>query len=165
MIFNIISVFKRLQTNLNSLIPNKFPNMMNLCNRDLRNKVKLSYLNKLTKIKYKIMSLRNRVTLIGYTGKEVEIVNFEKGKIAKVSLATNDYYTNAKGEKVEETQWHNLVANGKLADIMEKYVQKGKEISVEGKIVYKSYDDKDGNKRFITEIRVDELVLLGNRQG
>ncbi|KQS93327.1 single-stranded DNA-binding protein [Chryseobacterium sp. Leaf394] len=111
------------------------------------------------------MSLRNRVTLIGYTGKEVEIVNFEKGKIAKVSLATNDYYTNAKGEKVEETQWHNLVANGKLADIMEKYVQKGKEISVEGKIVYKSYDDKDGNKRFITEIRVDELVLLGNRQG
>ncbi|MBD8081882.1 single-stranded DNA-binding protein [Chryseobacterium caseinilyticum] len=111
------------------------------------------------------MSLRNRVTLIGYTGKEVEIVNFEKGKIAKVSLATNDYYTNAKGEKVEETQWHNLVANGKLADIMEKYVQKGKEISVEGKIVYKSYDDKDGNKRFITEIRIDELVLLGNRQG
>ena len=110
------------------------------------------------------MSLRNRVTLIGYTGKEVEIVNFEKGKIAKVSLATNDYYTNAKGEKVEETQWHNLVANGKLADIMEKYVQKGKEISVEGKIVYKSYDDKDGNKRFITEIRVDELVLLGTRQ-
>ncbi|WP_262147995.1 single-stranded DNA-binding protein [Chryseobacterium foetidum] len=111
------------------------------------------------------MSLRNRVTLIGYTGKEVEIVNFENGKIAKVSLATNDYYTNAKGEKVEETQWHNLVANGKLADIMEKYVQKGKEISVEGKIVYKSYDDKDGNKRFITEIRVDELVLLGHRQG
>lgn len=109
------------------------------------------------------MSLRNRVTLIGYTGKEVEIVNFENGKIAKVSLATNDYYTNAKGEKVEETQWHNLVANGKLADIMEKYVQKGKEISVEGKIVYKSYDDKDGNKRFITEIRVDELVLLGNK--
>ncbi|MEG0760383.1 single-strand binding protein [Chryseobacterium piscicola] len=111
------------------------------------------------------MSLRNRVTLIGYTGKEVEIVNFENGKIAKVSLATNDYYTNAKGEKVEETQWHNLVANGKIADIMEKYVQKGKEICVEGKIIYRSYDDKDGNKRFITEIRVDEVVLLGTRQG
>ena len=111
------------------------------------------------------MSLRNRVTLIGYTGKEVEIVNFENGKIAKVSLATNDYYTNAKGEKVEETQWHNLVSNGKIADIMEKYVQKGKEICVEGKIIYRSYDDKDGNKRFITEIRVDEVVLLGTRQG
>lgn len=85
------------------------------------------------------------------------------GKIAKVSLATNDYYTNAKGERVEETQWHNLVVNGKLADIMEKYVHKGKEISVEGKLMYRSYDDKDGNKRFITEIRVDELLLLGNK--
>jgi len=109
------------------------------------------------------MSLRNRVTLIGYTGKEVEIVNFENGKIAKVSLATNDYYTNAKGEKVEETQWHNLVVNGKLADIMEKYVQKGKEIAVQGKLVYRNYDDKDGNKRFITEIRVDDLQLLGSK--
>lgn len=107
------------------------------------------------------MSLRNKVTLIGHTGKEVEIVNFENGKIAKVTLATNDYYTNSLGEKVEETQWHNLVVNGKLADIMEKYVQKGKEIAVEGKIVYRTYDDKDGVKRYITEIRVDELVLLG----
>ena len=107
------------------------------------------------------MSLRNKVTLIGHTGKEVEIVNFENGKIAKVTLATNDYYTNSLGEKVEETQWHNLVVNGKLADIMEKYVQKGKEIAVEGKIVYRTYDDKDGVKRYITEIRVEELVLLG----
>ena len=107
------------------------------------------------------MSLRNKVTLIGHTGKEVEIVNFEKGKLAKVSIATNDYYTNSLGEKVEETQWHNLVFNGKLADIMEKYVQKGKEIAVEGKLVYRTYDDKDGQKRFFTEIRVEELVLLG----
>lgn len=107
------------------------------------------------------MSLRNKVTLIGHTGKEVEIVNFEKGKLAKVSLATNDYYTNSLGERVEETQWHNLVFNGKLADIMEKYVQKGKEIAVEGKLTYRTYDDKDGQKRFFTEIRVDELVLLG----
>ena len=107
------------------------------------------------------MSLRNKVTLIGHTGKEVEIVNFEKGKIAKVSLATNDYYTNSLGERVEETQWHNLVFNGKLADIMEKYVQKGKEIAVEGKLTYRTYDDKDGQKRFFTEIRVEELVLLG----
>ncbi|MGZ5264845.1 MAG: single-stranded DNA-binding protein, partial [Kaistella sp.] len=71
------------------------------------------------------MSLRNKVTLIGRTGKDVETVKFENGKIAKVSLATSDHYTNALGEKVEETQWHNLVANGKLADIMEKYVEKG----------------------------------------
>ena len=109
------------------------------------------------------MSLRNKVTLIGRTGKEVEIVNFENGKLAKVSLATSDYYTNAMGEKVEDTQWHNLVCNGKLADIMEKYVEKGKEIAVEGKIVYRNYDDKDGAKRYITEIRVEELVLLGGK--
>lgn len=109
------------------------------------------------------MSLRNKVTLIGHTGKEVEIVNFEKGKIAKVTLATNDYYTNSLGERVSETQWHNLVFNGKLADIMEKYVQKGKEIAVEGKLTYRAYDDKDGQKRFFTEIRVEELVLLGTK--
>ena len=109
------------------------------------------------------MSLRNKVTLIGHTGKEVEVVNFEKGKIAKVTLATNDYYTNSLGERVEETQWHNLVFNGKLADIMEKYVQKGKEIAVEGKLTYRTYDDKDGQKRFFTEIRVEELVLLGTK--
>ena len=109
------------------------------------------------------MSLRNKVTLIGHTGKEVEIVNFEKGKIAKVTLATNDYYSNSLGERVEETQWHNLVFNGKLADIMEKYVQKGKEIAVEGKLTYRTYDDKDGQKRFFTEIRVEELVLLGTK--
>ncbi len=65
------------------------------------------------------------------------------------------------GEKVEETQWHSLIASGKLADIMEKYVTKGKEIAVEGKLVYRTYDDKDGQKRFFTEIRVEELVLLG----
>lgn len=106
------------------------------------------------------MSLRNKVTLIGRTGKEVETVKFENGQLAKVSLATTDHYTNALGEKIEETQWHNLVANGKLADIMEKYVEKGKEIAVEGKIQYRSYEDKDGTKRYITEIRVEELVLL-----
>ena len=109
------------------------------------------------------MSLRNKVTLIGRTGKDVEIVKFENGKIAKVSLATSDHYTNALGEKVEETQWHNLVANGKLADIMEKYVEKGKEIAVEGKIIHRNWDDKEGVKHYITEIRVEELVLLGSK--
>ncbi|MBD8017760.1 MULTISPECIES: single-stranded DNA-binding protein [Kaistella] len=107
------------------------------------------------------MSLRNKITLIGRTGKDVEIVNFENGKIAKVSLATSDHYTNSLGEKVEETQWHNLVVPGKLADIMEKYVDKGKEIAVEGKVQYKSWDDKSGAKHYMTEIRVEELVLLG----
>ena len=93
------------------------------------------------------MSLRNKVTLIGRTGKDVEIVNFDKGMIAKVSLATSDYYTNAKGEKIEETQWHNLVAFGRTAEIMQKYVNKGDEIAVEGKLTYRTYEDKEGSKR------------------
>lgn len=110
------------------------------------------------------MSLRNKVSLIGHTGKDVEVVNFENGGIkASVTLATNDYYTNSQGEKVEETQWHNLVAFGKVAEIIQKYVTKGKEIAVEGKLTYRSYDTQDGQKRYITEIRVDEIVLLGNK--
>ncbi len=109
------------------------------------------------------MSLRNRVTLVGRTGKDVEIVQFENGKIAKVTLATTEHYTNGIGEKKEETQWHNLVANGKLADLMEKYVEKGKEIAIEGKIIYRSFDDKEGVKRYYTEIRVDEMLFLGSK--
>ncbi|PZU80908.1 MAG: single-stranded DNA-binding protein [Chryseobacterium sp.] len=110
------------------------------------------------------MSLRNKVTLIGHTGKEVEVFNFENGnKKATVTLATNDFYNNANGERVEETQWHNLVAFGKTVDILEKYVPKGKEIAVEGKLTYRSYDDKDGTKRFVTEIRIEELILLGSK--
>ncbi|WP_294299812.1 single-stranded DNA-binding protein [uncultured Chryseobacterium sp.] len=110
------------------------------------------------------MSLRNKITLIGHTGKEVEVMNFENGTLkASVSLATSDHYTNAKGEKVEETQWHNLVAFGKTAEILQKYAPKGKELAVEGKLTYRSYDDRDGVKRFITEIRVEEILLLGGK--
>ncbi len=109
------------------------------------------------------MSLRNRITLIGRTGKDVETVNFENGFLSKVSLATSDFYTNSKGEKVEDTQWHNLVAYGKTAEIMQKFVEKGREIAVEGKLTYRNYEDKDGQKRYITEIKVDELVLIGGK--
>lgn len=108
------------------------------------------------------MSLRNKVTLIGHTGKEVEVVNFEKGMKASVTLATNDYYTNAQGDKVEETQWHNLIAFGKTAEIMQKYVTKGKEIAVEGKLTYRTYE-REGQKFHVTEIRVEEIVLLGSK--
>lgn len=109
------------------------------------------------------MSIRNKVTLIGHTGKEVEITTLEKGVKASVTLATNDYYTNVQGEKVEETQWHNLIAYGKTAEIFQKYVSKGKEIAIEGKLTYRNYEDKNGVKRNITEIRVEELVLLGSK--
>lgn len=110
------------------------------------------------------MSIRNRVTLIGRTGKDAEIFTFDNGdKRASVSLATSDYYTNQNGEKTEVTQWHTVVAYGKAAEIFEKYVTKGKEIAIEGKIIYRSYDDKDGIKRQTTEIRVDEILLLSSK--
>lgn len=109
------------------------------------------------------MSLRNKVLLIGNTGKEVETTVLEKGLKAHVTLATNEYYTNALGERVEETQWHNLIAYGKTAEIFQKFVSKGKEIAVEGKITYRHYEDKEGQKRFVTEIKVEEILLLGNK--
>ena len=85
--------------------------------------------------------------------------------MAKFSVATHETYKNTKGEKVTETQWHNLVAWGKLAGIAEKYLTKGKEISVEGKLVSRSYNDKEGKKKYFTEIQVNELLLLGSKGG
>ena len=110
-------------------------------------------------------NLRNKVQLIGHLGNNPEIVNLDAGKkLAKFSIATNESYKNAKGETIKETQWHNLVAWGKTAEIIEKYLQKGSEVAIEGKLVNKNYDDKDGNKRYITEIVVNELLMLGSKK-
>jgi single-strand DNA-binding protein len=107
-------------------------------------------------------TLKNKVQLIGHVGNDPEIKTFDGGKkLAKLSIATNESYKNDKGEKVEETQWHNLVAWGKTADIIEKYVVKGKEIAIEGKLTHKSYEDKNGEKRYVTEVVIDELLMLG----
>jgi single-strand DNA-binding protein len=109
-------------------------------------------------------NLKNKVQLIGNLGMNPEIKTLESGKkLAKFSIATNESYKNAKGEKVEDTQWHNLIAWGKTADIIEKYLQKGNEVAVEGKLTNRSYDDKDGNKRYVTEIVVNELLMLGGK--
>ncbi len=110
-------------------------------------------------------NLKNKVQLIGNLGMNPEIKTLESGKkLAKFSIATNESYKNAKGEKVEDTQWHNLIAWGKTADIIEKYLQKGNEVAVEGKLTNRSYDDKDGNKRYITEVVVNELLMLGGKK-
>ncbi|MBC7642232.1 MAG: single-stranded DNA-binding protein [Flavobacterium sp.] len=107
-------------------------------------------------------TLKNRVQLIGNVGQDPEIKNLEGGKkLANISLATNDSYTNEKGEKITDTQWHRLTAWGNTAEIIEKYVTKGKEIAITGKISYKSYDDKNGEKRFTTEITINELQFVG----
>lgn len=107
-------------------------------------------------------TLKNSVQLIGNLGNDPEIVNLESGrKLAKFSLATNETFKNQQGEKVTETQWHNLVVWGKTADIVEKYLSKGREVAVSGKLAYRNYEDKNGVKRYITEIIVNELQLLG----
>ena len=105
--------------------------------------------------------MRNKVQLIGHVGQEPEIKTFEgRKKVANLTIATNEVYYKENGDKVENTEWHRVSAWGKTADIIEKYVTKGKEIAIEGKLTHRSYDDKDGNKRYITEVMVNELVLM-----
>lgn len=108
-------------------------------------------------------NLRNRVFLIGNVGKDPEIKNLDKTKLAIFSLATNEQYRDAKGEKQTDTQWHRLVAWGKLAEIVENYVKKGKEIAIEGSLQTRSYETDNGEKRYSTEIRMTEMLLLGAR--
>lgn len=110
-------------------------------------------------------ALRNKVQLIGNLGAKVEIKNLEGGNVlGKVSMATNEVYKNKKGERVQETTWHNLVAWGKTAELLNKYTDKGSEIAIEGKISNRTYDDKDGNKRYFSEIIVNEVLFLGDRK-
>ena len=107
-------------------------------------------------------TLKNKVQLIGNVGNEPEITNLESGKkVAKFSMATNEFYKNSEGEKQQDTQWHNIVAWGKIAEIVEKYVGKGKEVALEGKLTSRSYETKEGEKRYVTEVVVDEILLLG----
>ncbi len=107
-------------------------------------------------------NLRNHVQLIGRVGQTPEIKNLEDGrKIANLSIATNESYRNAKGEKIEQTYWHNLIAWGKTAELIENYVEKGKEIGIGGKLTNRTYETKEGQKRYITEIVVQEVLLLG----
>ena len=104
--------------------------------------------------------MKNRVQLIGHVGQEPEITNLESGRVANFTIATNENYTNAKGEKVEQTEWHRVSAWGKTVVIIEKLLTKGSHVAIEGKLTHRSYDDKDGNKRYITEVVANELVLL-----
>lgn len=107
-------------------------------------------------------AMKNKVQLIGNVGNDPEIKNLDGGKkVANLTIATNDSYKNDKGEKVEQTEWHKVVAWGKTAEIIEKYVTKGLQIAIEGKLTHRSYDDKNGEKRYITEVVVNDVLLLG----
>ncbi len=106
-------------------------------------------------------TLRNHVQLLGNLGRDVEFSTFDSGtKKASFTLATSEYYKNNAGEKVQETQWHNIVAWGKNAEFMNKSLSKGSKVLIKGKLVSRSYEDKSGNKRYITEVLANEFVGL-----
>ena len=106
-------------------------------------------------------TLRNKVQLIGNLGNDPEIITLDSGKkLAKFSLATNEHYKDKDGQKQTKTDWHNIVAWNKTAELIEQYLSKGKEIAIEGKLSTRSYEDKDGQKRYTTEIVVNELLML-----
>lgn len=109
-------------------------------------------------------ALNNRVQLIGFLGADPEMKTFNDGKVmAKMSLATNEA-TVEKGRKAVRTQWHQLVAWGKLAEICGKYLQKGGEIAIEGRIAYCSFTDKEGNNRLNTQITINDLLMITSGQ-
>lgn len=109
--------------------------------------------------------MRNKVTLIGNLGANPVVREMTGGrKIARFSLATTDGYRNKEGEYVKETQWHNVVMWGKTAELAEKYLEKGKMIAVEGKLLTRLYEDKSGEKRWITEILVSDITFLTKQQ-
>ncbi len=110
-------------------------------------------------------ALRNKVQLIGNLGQTPEIKTLEEGrKMARFSVATNENYRSVSGEWIRDTQWHTLVAWGKMADTVEKYLDKGTEVAVEGRLVSRSYTDKNGEKRYVTEVVVNEILTFGERK-
>jgi len=102
------------------------------------------------------------VQLIGNLGQTPEVKNNrERKKLAQFNVATDESYQNAEGEKVTETQWHRVIAWGKLAEIVEKYLTKGREVAIEGKLINRNYTDKQGVKHYITEVVASDLLMLG----
>ncbi|SEC01246.1 single-strand binding protein [Tenacibaculum sp. MAR_2009_124] len=109
-------------------------------------------------------ALKNKVQLIGNLGTTPEIIALESGKkLAKFSLATNETYKNSSGEKITDTQWHYIVAWNKTAEIIEQFLQKGSEVMIEGKLTSRSFEDNQGNKRYVTEVVCNELLMLGKK--
>ncbi|OEK05170.1 single-stranded DNA-binding protein [Roseivirga misakiensis] len=112
-----------------------------------------------------MQNLRNRVQLIGRLGQNPETRTLNSGKtITTFSIATTDSYRNSEGEKIEDTQWHNIVAWGKVGDLAAEYLTKGQEVALEGKLIHRSYENKAGEKRFVTEINLNEMLMLGGKK-
>ncbi len=106
-------------------------------------------------------TIKNKIQLIGFLGNDPVVKRTDSGdKLVKFSIATNETYRNSEGVKIKNTQWHNLIAWNKIADIAEKYLQRGTEVAIEGKLLHRDYIDKEGNKRVVSEIQVSEMLLL-----
>ncbi len=109
-------------------------------------------------------TLKNKVQLIGNVGQDPQITVLDSGKkVTRFSLATNEHYKNSKGEKMQNTYWHNMVAWGKIAEVIEKHVTRGKEIAIEGKLTSRSYQTKEGEKRYITDVVINEVLFMGSK--
>lgn len=110
-------------------------------------------------------NLRNSVRLIGHLGQNPDVKNLNSGKkLTRLSLAVNESYRNENGERITETQWHNITVWGKQAELAEKLLKKGSEVAIEGKLSNNIYIDKDGIKRYTTDIVLSEFVLLGSKK-
>jgi len=147
------NVYKRKNPSTPAYHPTKIINLLHLCTINSKQKNKT------------MSTLKNSVRLVGNLGTNPEVKSFDQNKkMAKLALATNEVYHNQKGEKVTETQWHNLILWGKQAEIAESYLKKGDEISIEGKLATRNYTDKEGIKRYVTEIVVNEILMLGGKK-
>jgi len=110
-------------------------------------------------------AMKNRVQLIGNLGAAPEVRNLNSGKkVAQFSMATSETYKNSAGERVQETQWHQVVVWNKLAEVAENFLDKGKRVAVEGKLTYRSYEDKNGVKRYVTEIVASDILMLDKKE-
>ena len=110
------------------------------------------------------MTIKNRVQLIGNLGAAPEVKNLDNGnKMARFTVATSDNYTNKKGEKVSDTQWHNIVIWGKLAGVAEKFLEKGSQVVIDGKLTTRNYTDKEGVKKYFTEIVANEMLMIDKK--
>ncbi|MCX6141738.1 MAG: single-stranded DNA-binding protein [Ignavibacteriales bacterium] len=108
----------------------------------------------------------NKVTLIGNLGKDPELRYTSSGvAVATFSMATSESWKDPEGNTQERTQWHSIVAWRKLAEIVGEYLKKGSKVYLEGRLQYRNYDDKNGVKRYVTEIVMDEMVMLDSRGG
>jgi single-strand DNA-binding protein len=164
-----ISVCKRLQTQTFDYKPITTdyvfaspPTLHCQPNKGLAEKEKQFYN---TKNNTNMNALKNKVQLVGNMGTAIEVREIASGKkVGNFTLATNETYKDANGQKVEETQWHKIVVWGKQAEIIEKYTSKGSELMLEGKLIHRSYDGKDGEKRYITEVEIRDFMLMGSNK-